>query len=188
MVKRDEKGPKDIPLGGEVSAEPVAIPEKKAPEKDAPEDKSPEDDRDPEADFDKKFMEDYGDISMDDLISKGYVQHVFEVTEGLDITIRTLRKKEELDIKKRIGEYDGAQIYVLDETNTNTIAYCVMEINGEPLPDGFEDRRKAIDDLSDVICVAIIDEFRSLNKALVILLKGSSKNSLARRLLGPELI
>jgi hypothetical protein len=42
--------------------------------------------------------------------------------------------------------------------------------------------------MSDALVAAIIEEFRELNKALVILIKGSSKNSLARRLLGPELI
>lgn len=137
---------------------------------------------------DDKFMEDYDDVVMDELISMGYVSHTFDIVEGFSFKIRTLKKKEELDIKKRISNYEGAQIYVLDESNTNTIAYCLVEINGSELPDDFEKRREIVEDLSDVVTVAIIDEFRDLNKALVVLIKGSSKNSLARRLLGPELI
>jgi len=137
---------------------------------------------------DAAFMKDYEDVRVDDLISLGYVRHTFQVVEGLDITIRTLRKKEELDIKKRIGEYNGAHVYILDETNSNTLGYCILEINGEPLPKEFVDRREIVDNLSDVVAVDIIDKFRDLNKALVILMKGSSKNSLARRLLGPEQI
>jgi len=148
---------------------------------------------------DAEFMLGYKDVSMDDLISRGYVSHEVKLTDKFIIKIRTLKKKEELDVKRRLSGYDGAQIYVMDEANVDTLAYAVMEINKELLPiedqkqkdvvekTAFELRKEVIGDLSDAITVALTEELRNLNKALVIMLRGSSKNSLARRLLGQEL-
>jgi len=174
MVKRVEKSE---------SVAPAEVEEDTAAVEDTAESPS-----DSELDEDKEFMRGYADITSDSLIMNGYVSHVVEVNDSISYKIRTLRKREELDVKKRIGEYDGANMYVFDETNVNTAAYCLMEINGEPLPEEFVDKREAVVDLPDTLVVDILDEFRDLNKALIIMLKGSSKNSLARRLVGPEQI
>jgi hypothetical protein len=148
--------------------------------------------------LDETFMLGYKDVSMDDLISRGYVAHLVKLTDKYTFKIRTLKKKEELDVKKRLASYDGAQIYVMDEANVDTLTYAVLEINGEPLPledekekdevkkTAFDIRKEIVIELSDAIAIALTEELRDLNKALVILLRGSSKNSLARRLLGPE--
>jgi len=141
-----------------------------------------------QAESDAEFMERYTDVDMNELIMQGYVSHTAEICKDFSVTLRTLKKKEELDIKDRISGYEGVSMYILDQTNANTLAYCIMELNGTGLPDDFDKRREIIDNLSDVITVAILDEFRDLNKALVIMLKGSSKNSLARRLFGQESI
>ena len=147
---------------------------------------------------DNAFMKDYSDVSIDDLISRGFVIHTIEITKGFTVKMRTLKKKEELEVKQRLSTYDGAQMYVVDQINTDTLAFAAMEINGVPLPTAeqknkegksltvFEARKEIITELGDVLCLAMIEEYRSLNKALVILVKGSSKNSLARLLLGQE--
>ena len=87
-----------------------------------------------------------------------------------------------------MADYDGVHLYVLDETNANTLTYALTEINGTLLPEEFEKRREVIDEMADPLIIAMFDEYRDLNKAFVILLKGSSKNPLTRRLLGPESI
>ena len=145
---------------------------------------------------DIKFMEQYEDVTMDDLIMKGYVEHTAEIAPGFTVKVRTLRKREELDIKRRVSDYEGIQLYIMDQANTNTMTYALMELNGTELPEleadsddfdeSFHKKRSIILDLSDAVVVAIREEFKNLTKALVILLKGSSKNYLARHLLGQE--
>lgn len=138
---------------------------------------------------DEAFMKDYQDVSMADLISKGFLCHKVKIAEGFEVKIRTLRKREELEIKRRISDYNGAQMYVVDELNVDALVYALVEINGVPQPDPvkeFEKAKSSILDLPDGLVVAALDEYRALNKALVILVKGSSKNSLARHLLGRE--
>ena len=148
---------------------------------------------------DAEFMKGYSDVSMDDLISKGFVSHVAQIAPGFKIKIRTLKKKEELDIKSKMTNYDGSQMYVMDQINTDTLALAVISINDHELPTegkkgkddketetAFELRKNIISELGDVLCLAMSEEYRALNKALVILVKGSSKNSLARLLLGRE--
>jgi len=142
---------------------------------------------------DEEFMSAYKDASLDDLIAKGFIAHTVDIAPGFSVKIRTLRKREELEVKERISLYSGSQIYVLDQINVDTLALAVVEINGVPLPTEAKDKETLIDvrknrlmDLGDVLCLAMLEEYRSLNKALVILLKGSSKNSLARLLLGRE--
>ena len=137
-------------------------------------------------DADKKFMEDYRDITIDDLIVNGCISHEANIFEGFVVKIRTLTKKEEISVKRKISEYDGVQIYIMDETNLNTLVYAIEEINGSPLPEKFEEKKEILLKQSDTVMVAISDAFRDLNKALIILIKGSSKNSLAHRLLGRE--
>jgi len=137
-------------------------------------------------DLDKEFMSEYSDVSIDDLIVNGFISHTAKIFDGFAVKIRTLTKKEEIDVKRKISEYDGVQIYIMDETNLNTLVYAIEEINGVPLPEKFEDRKDMLLNQSDTVMVAISDAFRDLNKALIILIKGSSKNSLAHRLLGRE--
>jgi len=50
------------------------------------------------------------------------------------------------------------------------------------------EEKEKIENLSEALVLEILEEFRNLNRALVILIKGSSKNSLARRLLGQEFV
>lgn len=138
---------------------------------------------------DEAFMKAYQDVSVDDLITKNFLVHEAEIMKGFNVKIRTLRKSEELDVKRRVSEYDGAQMYVVDQLNVDALTYSLMEINGSPLPEvpeKFDDAKKLISDLPDAVVVAILEEYRNLNKALVILMRGSSKNSLARLLLGRE--
>ena len=172
----------------------------KEPDKKTPDQELAELQAEADRKSDEKFMLGYKDVSMDDLVSKGYVCHEVKMTEKLVIKLRTLKKKEELDVKKRLPSYEGAQIYVMDEAIADTLAYSIIEINKELLPtedkkqrDGtiekyaFDMRKEIVCDLPDAIAVALTEELRNLNKALIIMLRGSSKNSLARRLLGQEL-
>lgn len=139
---------------------------------------------------DEAFMKGYQDASLEDLISKNYISHKVEVVKGLTMTIRTLRKKEELFVKGRIASYNGAQMYVVDQINTDTLVYAIVDINGVslpgPLPEKFDQAKEQLSELSDAVLIAAMEEYRNLNKALVILARGSSKNSLARHLLGRE--
>ena len=148
---------------------------------------------------DAVFMKGYPDISMDSLIANGYIVHEAEITKGFKIKIRTLKKKEELEIKSKMLHYDGAQMYVIDQINTDTLVKSVISINGIDLPTedkrgkndeiiktAFDSRKEVITELADALTLAMLEEYRALNKALVILIKGSSKNSLGRLLLGRE--
>ena len=148
---------------------------------------------------DAVFMKGYTDTSMDSLISNGFISHEAEIAKGFKIKLRTLKKREELDVKSKMTNYDGAQLYIMDQINTDTLAKSIISINGIDLPtedkldkDGklvkkaFDSRKDVILDLGDVLCLAMMEEYRALNKALVILIKGSSKNSLGRLLLGRE--
>ena len=143
---------------------------------------------------DEEFMKEYEGLNFDDLIMKGYLEHAIDVTDSFQIKLRTLKKKEELDIKKRIASYDGVQMYVLDQVNVDTLCYALMEINSDPMQTTFETdeefatKKARIEDLSEALVLEMLEEFRKLNRALVILIKGSSKNSLARRLLGQEFV
>ena len=148
---------------------------------------------------DAVFMKGYPDISMDSLIANGYIVHEAVITQGFKVKMRTLKKKEELEIKSKMSNYDGSQMYVIDEINTDTLAKCVISINGIDLPTddkkgkndevvktAFVSRKEVITELADALTLAMLEEYRALNKALVILIKGSSKNSLGRLLLGRE--
>jgi hypothetical protein len=149
---------------------------------------------------DSTFMKKYTDVTMDTLISQGSVIHESEIAPGFKVKLRTLKKKEELEIKERMTQYEGSQMYVIDQINTDTLVKALVSINGIALPtedkkdpktdevieSAFESRKRTITDLPDALCMAMLEEYRALNKALVILIKGSSKNSLARLLLGRE--
>ena len=145
------------------------------------------------------FMKGYPDVSMDSLIANGYIVHEATIATGFKVKMRTLKKKEELEIKSKMTNYDGSQMYVMDQINTDTLAKCVISINGIDLPTddkkdksdvviktAFESRKEVITELADALTLAMLEEYRALNKALVILIKGSSKNSLGRLLLGRE--
>jgi hypothetical protein len=191
MVNRGEKAK-------QLDPKPKPPAEAEAPE---PEEK-PQTDLDVAEEFqelsDEEFMKGYEDITVDDVIVNGYVEKKVDLTKNFSFKVRTLKKKEELDLKRRISDYDGVQMYVLDEINVDTLAFAVTEINGTPmaeLPSDPDKRKEAIDkrkdvigELSEAVTLSMIEEFRKLNKALVILLKGSSKNFLARRLLGQGLV
>lgn len=141
---------------------------------------------------DDDFMKGYPGLSLNDLIMKGFLEHTVKITDNFEVKLRSLKKKEELDIKRRIATYDGVQMYVLDQVNVDTLCYALMEINGAVLADTFESeedfetKKGKIENLPEAIVLEILEEFQRLNRALVILIKGSSKNSLARRLLGQE--
>lgn len=137
---------------------------------------------------DAEFMKDYADISLDELIATGYVTHIAKIADRISVELRTLKKAENMQVDKNVITYEGSNLYVMNEASLDTLTFSVQKINGKPIGEKAEEKKKHLANLAEVIVQAVWEEFRKLNKATAILLKGSSKNSLTRRLVGPEQI
>jgi hypothetical protein len=148
---------------------------------------------------DAEFMKDFDGLTVDELISSGFSSYRVDIHEKFQVRLRTLRQVESIDVDKRSVEYNGSNAYFLNSIIADLLTYAIMEINGaqKPLSDSdigteefeasFQKKRKQIMSLSDVIIGAIHDEWKRLQKASIILVKGGSNGPLARRLLGQGL-
>lgn len=141
----------------------------------------------PEIETDEEFMADYKDVSLDELIVSGYVTHTAKIHDKIVVELRSLKKIENMRVDKNAVSYQGSNAYVLNEISLDALSISVQSINGKSIGDKLQDKKKYLANLAEVIIQAIWDEYRKLNKATAVLLMGSSKNSLTRRLVGPGL-
>lgn len=158
-------------------------PEPELDKKGHPE-KALEHDWDVDEETDEEFMEEYNELDVGELIVKGYITHTAEIIPGFNVTLRTLKKGESLEVDKRASLYRGVGQYIINEIALDALAISVQSINGRPLGEDVEEKKARLGGLAEVVVMELWEQYKNLQKASVILLKGDSDNPLARRLLG----
>ena len=133
---------------------------------------------------DMKFMELYKDVKMEDLIGYGFVMHSVKISDTVDAKIRTLKSKEDKELGKKLGEYNGSNAYVLAENGSDVCSLCLMSFGQTQFKDA-DAAMEFIEDQSIAIKTLVLTEFNRLNKALAILLRGPGlENPLVAPLVG----
>ena len=134
---------------------------------------------------DDAFMEDYQDIELSELLANGYVRHTIEIAEGLKVILRTLTEDDDLDISKKMEDSSGTQHYVGEMISRHTLAKSIVAMNDRPFAGDEQEAFEKIGKMGKVVKLAIYEEFQNLGRAVTMLIKGKSGNSLERRLIGP---
>lgn len=137
---------------------------------------------------DDAFMEKYQDIELSELLASGYVRHTIEIAEGLKVVLRTLTEDDDLDISKKMEDSPGTQHYVSEMVSRHTLAKSIVAMNDRPFANDEEEAFEKIGKMAKVVKLAIYEEFQGLGRAVTMLIKGKSGNSLERRLIGPASI
>lgn len=133
---------------------------------------------------DKAFMSRYEDVEKEQLIVSGYVTHEAEIMEGFKVTIRTLKEQEDLDVSQALMDVQGTQHFVAETISRHILARSVVAINGAPFGKSVDDRFEKIGDWAKAIKLSVYQELLELNKAVGIMIKGHSGNSLEPLLIG----
>ncbi len=137
---------------------------------------------------DALFMESYQDLKGEELIAMGYVSHEVEIMEGLKVKIRTVTEEEDLAVSKEAYELVGNAHFVSESISRMVLARALVTINGVEFGTDVEDRFKKIGKFGKAIKLSIFEEWRKMNKALTIKIKGYSGNSLEHLLIGRDSI
>lgn len=137
--------------------------------------------------LDKEFMKPYADVDLSMIVS-GYVTHTVEVIPNFKVELRTLREEEDLEVSKivsdKFAEFKGTAHYVNENTSRYILARAIIKINGNDFGSDNNDRFEKIGKFAKVIKVALWEEWENLNRAVTIMMRGHSGNSLERRLIG----
>lgn len=120
---------------------------------------------------DKEFMGDYEDITIDDLISHGFVTHKVKIGEKISAEIRTLKSAEDKSLGAKSVEYKGPEGMKRAESGDDTLELSLISF-GETVFASPKEVRVFIDGQSIAIKTLLLQEFVKLNKALSILLRG----------------
>lgn len=135
-------------------------------------------------DEDIEFMKGYDDISIDELISKGYVEHEIKIGEKITAVIRTLTSSEDKDISKKFGDYEGNNNYITSEHTDNILSKALVSFGSKEFSSE-EEARAFLGSQSVAIKTYLNQEHVGLLKAVAILLKGpGAENPLIRPLTG----
>jgi hypothetical protein len=179
-------------------AQPEKILTKERVEKDPPEAEAPRDpsdaldrmDRDQEQEeADLKFLEEYENLEVTQLVMEGYVEHKVAIIDEFVITIRTVTEDEDSEIMKRLEDLKGSQPYLSEQISRHTLAFGVVSVNGATFGEDADDRYTRIGKWAKPIKLAVWEEWLKLNKAVAMKIRGGkSGNSLERLLIGPALI
>lgn len=89
------------------------------------------------------------DMSIDQLIEEGELRQIVPIVRNkFEVVMRTISGEEDLAIKRELyKERQAPDIYLFDKLNMMQLAAGIYEINGRPLPDHLNDRRRFDKDL-----------------------------------------
>jgi len=151
---------------------------------DDPKNMSDEKLRDKIKEEDEKFIKKYSDIKMSDLFTFGYVMHTIDVHGDVKAVIRTLKSKEDRELARRLNGYEGTKMYVYAANGDDILEYALMKFGDLEFREPGS-ARKFMEDQSMAVKLLLVQEFRQLNKALAIFLKGpGTENPLVTPLAG----
>lgn len=141
---------------------------------------------------DARFMEEYKDLRISELVTTGRVSHEVEIAEQ-KFVLRTLIDEENEAIEAELsgmlsGEGTMAQTHVAALIRRHILARSLVSMNGHPLGDTAAERYEKLKSWAMPLLLLLHEDYRELNKAIAILLTGSSGNSLERLLIGRELL
>ncbi len=139
---------------------------------------------------DAEFMKKYQDLDMDELVVTGKLSHKATIAKQ-EFVIKTLTDAESEAVEEELSsminsERPMAQTHVAALIRRHVLARSLVSVNGESLGESPKDRYDRLKAMAMPILLLLHEEYRSLNKAVAILLTGSSGNSLERLLIGPE--
>lgn len=139
---------------------------------------------------DDAFMADY-DLNMNELILTGRVSHLFKIADTCEFGIQTLTEEENIQIEAELtgminSEERMAASHVSANIRRHLLARAIRTMNGQEFGTDVAERFQKIGPMSGALILHIHTEYRKLNKAVSILLTGSSGNSLERLLIGQE--
>jgi hypothetical protein len=88
-------------------------------------------------------------MSIDQLIEEGELRQEVDIVRGKFVVVfRTLSGEEDLSIKRELyTERSAPDIYLFDKMSTMQLAAALYAINGRPLPDHLNDKRRFDKDL-----------------------------------------
>lgn len=135
---------------------------------------------------DALFMAKYEDLDGAQLVATGYVTHVVEIMEGFVLKLRTVTEDEDLEISTEAYDLVGNAHFINESISKMVLARAIVEVNGIPFGTDVPDRFKRVGKFGKILKLAAFDEWRMLNKALSIKIKGHSGNSLERLLIGRD--
>lgn len=133
---------------------------------------------------DEIFMSRYEDIEREQLIVSGYITHTEKIMDGFEVTIRTLKEQEDLDISQEMLDTQGTQHFITETISRHVLARSVVAINGTPFGSDVDERFEKIGEWAKAIKLSVYQEVLDLNKAVGIIIKGHSGNSLEPLLIG----
>jgi len=132
---------------------------------------------------DEEFMEKYN-IKGEELITSGYVTYTAKILDGFEVTLRTLKEQEDLNVSKSMLDTQGTQHFIVETISRHVLSYAVVAINGVPFGKSEDERFEKIGEWAKAIKLSVYQEHLDLNKAVGILIKGHSGNSLEPLLIG----
>lgn len=132
---------------------------------------------------DDLFMAEYQDVKPEELIATGSVSHTVSFL-GMEIVLRTITEDEDLAVSKQIYGTEGTAHFISESISRRILSHCIVSINGVEFGSDPEDRFKKIGKMGKAIKLKLYEELLDLNKAVAILVTGSSGNSLERLLTG----
>jgi len=137
---------------------------------------------------DEEFIKNYEDVKIEELFSYGFVRHEVTLHGSIKAVIRTLMTKEDKDLAKRLGNYSGTNLYVGAENGDDILEYCLLSFGQNEFSDPSQ-ARLFMENQSMAVKVLLIQEFKRLNKAVAILLRGpGGENPLVTPLAGTGVV
>lgn len=139
---------------------------------------------------DAEFMKKYQDLDIDELVVTGKLSHKATVAKQ-EFVLKTLTDAESEAVEEELSsminsERPMAQTHVAALIRRHVLARSLVSMNGESIGKTPKDRYDRLKSMAMPILLLLHEEYRSLNKAVAILLTGSSGNALERLLIGPE--
>lgn len=140
---------------------------------------------------DEQFMEKYQGLNINELILTGRLSHTFNLSDDCIFEIQTLTENENIEIESELtgminSEQQMASSHVSANIRRHILARSIKEMNGQSFGDSAQTRFEKIGNMSAPLVLHIHMEYRKLNRAVSILLTGSSGNPLERLLIGRE--
>ncbi len=139
---------------------------------------------------DEEYMADYN-LDMSELLMTGRLTHTFTIGDACEVEIQTLTEDENLAIEAEISEMINqdqtlSRTHVSTLVRRHTLARSLKSMNGVEYGASAEARFGKLGSMGSSMVLYIYGEYRKLNRAVSILLTGSSGNSLEHQLIGPE--
>jgi len=120
---------------------------------------------------DMKFIEAYRDVKISELFTYGFIRHEVAIHGDVNAVIRTLKSKEDKELAKRLSGYAGINILVGAENGDDILEFSLVSF-GDRVFNEPEEARAFMAEQSMAVKVLLVQEFKKLNKATAIMIKG----------------